>query len=90
MPAVKRIVLDVLKPHHPDALDMACAIAALAPDYRVSLTIIAVDEKTESAKVVIDGEDVNFSAIKAVIGTLGGSVHSIDEVEVAGNAVDPF
>lgn len=90
MPSVKRIVLDVLKPHHPDALDFASAIAALSPDYRVNLTITAVDEKTESAEVIIEGEAVDFAVVKGVIGTMGGTVHSIDEVEVAGSSVDPY
>jgi hypothetical protein len=90
MPSVKRIVLDVLKPHHPDALDLAGAIASLAPDYRVNLTITAVDEKTESAEVIIEGVAVDFAAVKAVIGTMGGTVHSIDEVEVSGSPADPF
>jgi hypothetical protein len=89
MSSVKRIVLDVLKPHHPNALDLASAIASLAPDYRVSLTITAVDEKTESAEVIIEGEAVDFDAITGVIGTMGGTIHSIDAVEVAGGPVNP-
>jgi len=89
MPSLKRIVLDVLKPHHPNALDLATAIASLAPDYRVSLTITAVDEKTESAEVIIEGEAVDFAAVNGVIGTMGGTIHSIDVVEVAGSPIDP-
>lgn len=88
MPSVKRIVLDVLKPHHPNALDLANAIASLDPDYRVSLTIIAVDEKTESAEVIIEGKAVDFAAINSVIGTMGSTIHSIDAVEVSGSPVD--
>ena len=89
MPSLKRIVLDVLKPHHPNALDLATAIASLAPDYRVSLTITAVDEKTESAEVIIEGEALDFFAINGVIGTMGSTIHSIDVVEVAGSPADP-
>ena len=89
MPSLKRIVLDVLKPHHPNALDLATAIASLAPDYRVSVTITAVDEKTESAEVIIEGEALDFLAINSVISTMGSTIHSIDVVEVAGSPVDP-
>ena len=84
MPSVKRIVLDVLKPHHPNALDLANAIAALSPSYRVSVRVTAVDEKTESAQVTIDGEAVEFEAVKEAIGSMGATVHSIDAVEVDG------
>jgi uncharacterized protein len=89
MPSLKRIVLDVLKPHHPNALDLATAIASLAADYRVSVTITAVDEKTESAEVIIEGEALDFSAINGVIGSMGSTIHSIDVVEVAGSPAAP-
>ena len=89
MPVVKRLVLDVLKPHHPNALELAKAIASLSSDYQVSLTITAVDEKTESAEVIIKGNDLNFDDISNVIGTMGGSIHSIDVVDVAGCSAIP-
>ena len=85
MPAIKRIVLDVLKPHHPNALDLADAIAALAPDYRVSLKVTAVDEKTESAEVTVEGSAIDFEGVKNAINAMGATVHSIDAVDVAGS-----
>lgn len=84
MTAIKRIVLDVLKPHHPNALDLAQAIAALASDYSVRLIITAVDEKTESAQVTVEGNAIDFDSIKDAITSMGGSVHSIDAVDVIG------
>lgn len=84
MPSIKRIVLDVLKPHNPNALVLAQAIAALAHDYRVGLKITAVDEKTESAEVTVEGDTIDFEAIKNAITSMGGTVHSIDAVDVAG------
>ena len=33
--------------------------------------------------IYIDGKDLSFSAIEEAIISLGGSVHSIDEVEVS-------
>ena len=85
MPAVKRIVLDVLKPHHPNALDLASAIAGLRPDYRVSLKVTAVDEKTESAELVVEGDAIEYEPIREAIAGLGGTIHSVDAVEVSGS-----
>jgi len=84
MPAIKRIVLDVLKPHHPNALTLAQAIAVLAPDYRVSLKVTAVDEKTESAVVTVEGNAIDFEAVNSAISAMGATVHSIDAVDVSG------
>jgi hypothetical protein len=81
MVSIKRVLLDVLKPHQPDALEFALALAAVGFDYRVRLVVIEVDEKTESVQVEIQANDINFSAIKSTLSNIGASLHSIDEVE---------
>jgi len=86
MAKVKRVVLDVLKPHHPSALDFAKIIADQENQCNVKLTVEEVDEKTESVTLMIDGEDIQFDAIVDTINNLGGSLHSIDEVEVEGTS----
>jgi len=83
MSSLKRIVLDVLKPHHPNALDFASAIADENSGCRVTVTVTEVDERTESTVVVIEGDDIPYQEIVGIITRLGGSVHSIDEVEVS-------
>ena len=82
MSLLKRVVLDVLKPHQPNALEFASAIADQSGGYRVTVTVSAVDEKTETTVVVIESDDIQYEAVIEVISALGGSVHSIDEVEV--------
>lgn len=86
MVLVKKLMLDVLKPHHPNGLDFAKAIAEQGTDYRVNIRVSEVDEKTETVVIVIEGEDIQFEAIEGVISTLGGSLHSVDEVEVISRA----
>ena len=44
MVLVKRLVLDVLKPHQPNALEFSQAIARTAGESRVHLTVLEVDE----------------------------------------------
>ena len=85
MPSLKRLVLDVLKPHLPNALDFSLAIAAIAEDYRVDVVVLEVDEKTETLKVSIEGEQLDFERITDMIKENGASLHSIDEVSVTGN-----
>ena len=86
MVAVKRIVLDVLKPHQPNALEFSRAIAATGADYRVRLTVIEMDENTETLQMVIEGGAIDFEAVLSGITGMGGSLHSIDEVEVRNEA----
>ena len=82
MVSVKRIVLDVLKPHQPNALEFCQAIAKEGVDYHVHLVVLEVDENTETLQIAVEGNAVDFEAIQATISEMGGSLHSIDEVEV--------
>ncbi|WP_455234649.1 DUF211 domain-containing protein [Thiogranum longum] len=82
MSLIKRVVLDVLKPLHPNALEFASAIADQNDACRVKITVTEVDEKTETTVVVVESDDIPYEQIVATISGLGGSVHSIDEVVV--------
>ncbi len=86
MVAVKRVVLDVLKPHHPNALEFARAIAEQGPGYRVSLTVVEMDDKTETLVLEVTAEAIDFELLHAAITAMGASLHSIDEVEVVSDA----
>ena len=82
MPTLKRIVLDVLKPHQPNGLEFSRAVAGALVDCRVRLKVEGVDEKTESVVLEITGTNIDFEAVLEKIADIGGSVHSIDEVEM--------
>lgn len=82
MVSVKRMVLDVLKPHQPNSLEFCQAIAKVGSDYHVRLTVLEVDENTETIQIEITASTIDFEVVQSTISDLGGSLHSIDEVEV--------
>jgi hypothetical protein len=82
MVLVKRLVLDVLKPHQPNVLEFSQALARAGGDYRVCTRVLEVDEKTETLQVVVEGDAIDFDAVGSRIRDMGGSLHSIDEVDV--------
>ena len=82
MVLVKRLVLDVLKPHQPNALEFSQVLAKAGGNYRICITVLEVDENTETLQVVVEGDAIDFDAVQSGISDLGGSLHSIDEVEV--------
>lgn len=86
MPNLKRVVLDVLKPHHPNVLELSAVVAALGADYEVFVDVAEVDEKTETVVVDIQGNQLNFDQIEKSIRELGGTIHSIDKVLMWGDA----
>jgi hypothetical protein len=88
MVTIKRVMLDVLKPHQPNALEFSQAIARVGKDYRVCLTVLEMDEDTQTLQLEVEGSVIDFDAIEAAITSMGGSLHSIDQVEVQNEADD--
>lgn len=79
---VTRLELDVLKPHHPDILEFAKGLASLGEEWAVSVNVLEMDEQTETLQAIIEGPDINLEPIVDAINEMGGSLHSIDGVNV--------
>ena len=88
MVRVKKIVLDVLKPHQPNALEFSHAIAEVGAGYHVHLIVLEVDKSTETIQIELEGSAIDFEVIQDAITSMGGSLHSIDEVEVQNESDD--
>ncbi len=86
MVCIKRLLLDVLKPHQPNILEFANSLAELQEDIKIKITVVAVDEKTESIEIEITNNEIDFERVSSCIKDMGGSIHSIDEVEVGGSS----
>ncbi len=83
---IRRLVLDVLKPHVPTILDLATALAKVKGVTGVNLSLYEVDQQTETVKATVQGENIDYDGVEEVIRNFGGAIHSIDEV-VAGREI---
>jgi hypothetical protein len=83
---LRRLVLDVLKPHEPGNIVLALKLSELENIEGVNLSLYEIDQTTENIKITIVGDEMDFEKIKQVIEDLGGVIHSIDEI-VAGNKI---
>ena len=81
MTRLRRLVLDVLKPHQPSVLELGKVLAGQA-GLRVKLTVLEMDDKTETLQIEIEGAEIDFDEVRDAINAFGASLHSIDEVEV--------
>jgi hypothetical protein len=77
---LRRLVLDVLKPLDPSIVELVQFLAVLEGVDGVNISIYEIDRRVENAKITIEGHDLRYEEIVAVIGENGGTVHSIDEV----------
>ncbi len=81
-PKIKNLVLDVLKPHSPPLPEFASFLTELDGIERVDITLVEMDEKTESLKVELSGVSIDYEALKEHVGKQGAVIHSVDHVVV--------
>lgn len=86
MGKIRRLVLDVLKPHEPSIIELASNLSQLPGVDSVNINMYEIDLKVENAKITLEGADINYQTVLGAIGQDGGTVHSIDEA-VAGKSI---
>ncbi len=79
---IKLLVLDALKPHKPNIVELGTALAEANGIENVDISVYAVDEKTESVKIVLEGDSLDFETIRKNIEDFGAVIHSVDKVAV--------
>jgi hypothetical protein len=85
---IRRLVLDVLKPHNPSVVELSEALSHLQGVEGVNVIIYEIDQKVENAKVIIAGSSIDFESIKKRLEEMGATIHSIDEVAAGKRIVE--
>jgi hypothetical protein len=86
MAKILRLVLDTLKPHEPNIIELANVLSESNGVSAVNISIYELDRMVENAKITIEGEDISYVEVSHLIEDMGGTIHSIDEV-VAGRRI---
>lgn len=77
---IRRLVLDVLKPHEPGMVDLTEGMLDRLDIDGMTATLVEMDEKVRTIRVAVEGEDLDLNEINEVIEDLGASIHSVDQV----------
>ena len=85
---IRRLVLDVLKPHQPRIDVLAIAIGEIDGIESVNIIRAETDSSTEGIIVTIVGEDLIFTTIEETLRDYGSSIHSVDEVVAGEDIID--
>jgi len=80
MTPVRRLVIDVLKPHEPPLVEFTRGIGETATVEAVASSLVELDQEVQNVKLTLEGPDVDLARIKDAVERLGGTVHSVDEV----------
>ena len=86
--SIKRIILDVLKPHAPSIIEMAGVIGGLEGISGVNISLEEVDKDTDSVKITIEGKNISYEEVDKAISGCGAVIHSIDGVAAGMKIVD--
>ena len=80
--SVRRVVLDVLKLREPTLPEFASSISSIPEIEGVNVSLVEIDQNTESVKIVIEGKRIDIDSIRKLMKDQGAVIHSIDEVAV--------
>lgn len=81
-PRITHIVLDVLKPHQPPLPEFAAFVGELSGIKRVDVSVVEMDEKTESLRITIDATNIDYEELRSHMAKQGAVIHSVDQVVV--------
>jgi len=86
MTRITQLVLDILKPHDPPLVLFTQHLAEASPGLSVLADVMEIDDRTQTLSVTCEGRDIDLEAISAAITAMGGSLHSVDKVQVVNDA----
>ncbi|MGD2065978.1 MAG: DUF211 domain-containing protein [Candidatus Bathyarchaeota archaeon] len=85
---IRRLVLDVLKPHKPSVVEVSEALSHLSGVEGVNIIINEIDQQVENAKIIVAGISINYEEIRSKLQEFGATIHSIDEVAAGKRIVE--
>jgi len=85
---IRRLVLDVLKPHEPNVIELSLGLSSLEGVEGVNTITYEIDQQVENVKVIIAGENIDFETIKKKLEEMGATIHSVDEVAAGKRIVE--
>ena len=81
-PKIIHLTLDVLKPHQPPLPEFATFMGELPGLTRIDISVVEMDEKTESLRIIVDGTSLDYEELKGHMARQGAVIHSVDKVIV--------
>ncbi len=85
---IRRLILDVLKPHKPSVVELSEVLSHLEGVEGVNIIIYEIDQQVENAKVIIAGNPISYDEIKKKLEEMGATIHSVDEVAAGKRIVE--
>jgi hypothetical protein len=79
---IRQILLDVLKPRESSLVDLAKALGSSEGVEETDIVVSEVDSRTETLKITVKGQRINYEALTRVMDRQGISIRGIDAIHV--------
>ena len=79
---IRRIVVDSLEPRETSTIELSKSLCEADGVGEVDLVVTEVDSRTETIKITIRGQQINYDAVMKVMDDHGATIRSIDEINV--------
>lgn len=88
MAPVRRLAIDVMKPHDPQLVEFTEEVADIDAVTGATGALVERDEDVQNVKLTLEGEALDLEEIVETVEALGGTVHSVDEVSCGAHVVE--
>jgi len=88
MAPLKRLVVDLLKPHDPPLAEFTAHVADIGSVDAVTASLIELDKDVQNVKLTVAGDDIDVGETETEIEALGGTVHSVDQASCGERIVE--
>jgi hypothetical protein len=86
MAPLRRLVVDLLKPHDPDIVALTRRVGDCDSVSGVNAVLVETDREVQNLKLTVVGDDVSEREVFDAIEDAGATVHSVDQA-VCGDVV---
>jgi hypothetical protein len=80
MPAIRRLVLDIMIPLNVPPSELALKLSRVAGVEGVDILVTEVEHRIEKAKVTMEGDSINLDSVRNIIDKAGASLQGIDRI----------
>lgn len=87
MPGIRRLMLDVLIPLQISSVDLSQKLSKMKGVEGVDIFVQETERRVESAKVTIEGDELDYEQIRSFLEGSGISIQGIDRVSAGKRTV---
>jgi len=80
MSGLRKLVLDVLIPFEVPKIEFTKRLSQIKGVEGVDVLIQEVERKVETAKITLEGEEIDFDSVKDLLEKTGASLQSLDRI----------